>query len=210
MYNFVMQLPEFLEKNLSYIATLSAKDTLETLKTLVTGLSDEEANKRLEIFGKNTIRETAKTHIVLQFLANFKNPLVLILLVISAVSLVTGETLDAFVVSLMVLMSVVLNFFQEYKANKAAGKLKDKTASLATVIRNGAKKEIRTTEICIGDILEFNAGDIIPADCRILISKDLFANQSTLTGESFPAEKSAPGVANPDTEISALTNILFH
>lgn len=197
---------------LNYIATLGVPETLQTLQTTEKGLTTAQAQARLQLHGKNTIKEETRAHIIIQFLTNFRSPLVLTLLGVAAVSLITGGTLDAIIVAAMVVLSITLNFFQEYKASNAAQKLKEKLANMSLVLRDGEKKEVKNIYITVGDIIELNAGDLIPADCRVIASKDFFVNQSVLTGESFPAEKvNTPlnGETTKDTELAQLTNILY-
>jgi len=201
---------EIIDKDLTSFSNLSAKETLELLQSSFQGLSESEAAKRIKAYGKNTIKEEVKTHLLIQFLVNFKSPLVVILLVIAVFSAFTGNTSSAVIVMLMVFMSVVLNFMQEYKAGRAAEMLKGKLTRLTLVLRAGQKHEVDAREICVGDILELSAGDIIPADCRVISAKDLFANQSSLTGESFPAEKDDKKLDSPSTELTSMSNILFH
>jgi Mg2+-importing ATPase len=201
---------EILNKKLAYFAGKSYDETLSLLKTNSGGLSHTEAESRLEQFGRNTLKEEVKLHIALQYLSNFKNPLILILLIVAVISLLTHGTTEAIIILFLVFMSVTLNFFQEYKANNAARDLKSRIANLAVVLRDGKKLNINTADICVGDILEFSAGDLIPADCRVMNSKDFFINQSSLTGESFPVEKFDFPVTQQDPDLNQLTNILFH
>jgi Mg2+-importing ATPase len=197
------------EKTLSYFATNSVEHVLKTLNSSEKGLSRKEALKRLEKYGFNIFDERKKKHVVLQFLSNFTNPLVLILVFISIFSLITGEPFDAGIVFAMVLMSVVLNFIQEYKAGRAAEKLKEKISHTSSVVRDGVAKEVSVKDICVGDVIELNAGDIIPADCRIIQCKDLYTNQSSLTGESFPAEKIFDALSASTETLTEMKNMLF-
>lgn len=210
MYNVFMIAPEIINQSLEYFSRLDSAELLAKLKSSPEGLLDSEARKRLVLYGKNLIKQEKKHHLILQFLSNFKNPLILILMVVSVISIILGDRFQASIVLVIVVMSVALNFVQEYKANLASEKLKSKLAYTTAIIRNGVKKEIATKNVCLGDIVELNAGDMIPADCRILKSTDVFANQSTITGESFPAEKHAEE-QNPKGKNSfELTNILLH
>jgi Mg2+-importing ATPase len=109
----------------------------------------------------------------------------------------------------MMTLSVGLNFYQEHKASNAAEKLQEKVALVSNVLREGKEQEVRAKDICIGDILVLNAGDLIPADARIIESKDFFVNQSSLTGEAFPIEKSEADPTGKGDDITSLTNILF-
>ncbi len=173
------------------------------------GLTANQATEHLRKFGHNTISTHAKRHIVIEFLTNFTNPLILILIVIVVVSFVLGETVNGIIVLSMILLSVCLNFYQEHKASNSAEKLKEKVALISTVIRDGMEKNIRASQICVGDILSLNAGDLIPADARIIETKDFFVNQSALTGESFPVEKSTTTENTKDMGIASVKSMIF-
>ncbi len=173
------------------------------------GLTSAQATEHLRKFGHNSISTHVKRHIVFEFLTNFTNPLIVILLVIVVVSFVLGDTINGIIVMAMILLSVCLNFYQEYKASNSAEKLKEKVALITTVIRDGVEKNIRASQVCVGDILFLNAGDLIPADSRIIETKDFFVNQSALTGESFPVEKSSIAENSKDIGISSVKSMIF-
>ena len=118
-----------------------------------------------------------------------KNPLVILLSVLALISLLTGDLRATIVILTMVILGVVLRFFQEMRADTAAQQLKAMVSTTATVLRSGQKKEISLKELTPGDIISLSAGDMVPADARVLVAKDLFINQSALTGESIPVEK---------------------
>ncbi|MCX7785923.1 MAG: magnesium-translocating P-type ATPase [candidate division WOR-3 bacterium] len=181
----------------------------EKLQTSIKGLTDLEAQKRLEIYGYNEPVHKKEKSIVIKILEKFLNPLVIVLLVIAVFSIFFGEKISAVLVILMAMMSVGLSFSQEYRAGKEAEKLSELVQTTATVCRNGKLKEVKITEIVPGDIVNLSAGDIIPADLRIISCKDLFVNQSTLTGESFPVEKIGEPILPANHSISELTNIAF-
>ena len=200
------------ETKLSFFASATTEKVLETVETTIKGLTSKQSQERIASYGSNTIKEETKAHVIIQFLSNFKSPLILMLLGVAGVSMLTGGTVDAIIVLAMVIMSVTLNFFQEYKASNAAHELKEKIANVSLVLRDGQKKEIKNTELTIGDIIELNAGDLIPADCRVLSSKDFFINQSVMTGESFPIEKFTTPIVQKngeDADLTQMTNILF-
>ncbi len=182
---------------------------LKELKTSLKGLSDEEAAARLAQYGLNEPAKKKKRALLLQFLLKFVNPLVVVLLIIAGFSLFFGETISAFLVILMALMSVLLSFFQEYRAGKEADRLSEMVRATATVYRNGKSREIKIRSLVPGDIVDLFAGDMIPADLRIVSCKDLFINQATLTGESFPVEKTAEPVQTKGRSVSEAANIAF-
>ena len=155
------------------------------------GLSRREASSRAKQFGPNTLKVRGQRPLVFQYLSHFKNPLVLILLAASAISAITGELTGFVIIWVIVLMSVTLDFVQEYRANRTAEKLKQTVAVMATVLRDGQTLNISMTELVPGDVVLLSAGDLMPADCILLEAKDFFINQSMLTGESYPVEKHA-------------------
>lgn len=198
-----------LDKPLASFASITETEVLAAVESQSDGLPKSEVRNRLREFGPNTLTQARKKLLLFEFLANFKSPLVLILITISIISFLLGEKIDGLIVGLMVVMSVGLNFFQEHRASVAAEQLKSRVAPKAIVMREGKTEEILASHLVVGDILEFNAGDLIPADVRILESKDLFVNQSVLTGESYPAEKHARPITTEKADISDLTNIAF-
>ena len=122
-------------------------------------------------------------------LESFFNPFSIVLIVLSVISFLTKDITAGFTILFLVFLSGIIKFIQEEKSNNASEKLKSMISTTATVLRDGRKKEIPINEIIKGDILFLSAGDIIPADLRILEAKDLFISQSSLTGESEPLEK---------------------
>ncbi|MCM8798002.1 MAG: magnesium-translocating P-type ATPase [Candidatus Omnitrophica bacterium] len=181
----------------------------ERLKTSQKGLTEEEAKNRLEEYGYNEPAKKRKRTILFQILSKFFNPLVIVLLIIAGFSIFFGEKVSAILVILMALMSVFLSFIQEYRAGKEAERLSEMVRATATVYRNGKSKEIKIREIVPGDIVDLFAGDMIPADLRIISCKDLFINQAALTGESFPVEKIAEPIKLKNGAPAELTNIAF-
>ena len=181
----------------------------EKLKTSQKGLTDQAAQSRIREYGFNEPARKKKRTILFQILSKCANPLVIVLLVIAAFSLFFGEKAEAILVILMAIMSVFLSFIQEHRAGKEAEKLSEMVRATATVYRNGKAREVKIREIAPGDIVDLFAGDMIPADLRIISCKDLFINQASLTGESFPVEKTAAPVTPKSSSISELTNIAF-
>ncbi|MEK6735544.1 MAG: magnesium-translocating P-type ATPase, partial [Pseudomonadota bacterium] len=159
------------------------------LNRIGTGLSHTEAASLLKQYGPNEIKPTRQRAIVLQFLAHFHNPLVLILLVAISISALNGDEISALIIGFIILMSVTLDFIQEYRAGQSAAKLAAQVAITATVLRDGKTHEIPVAQVVPGDIILLSAGDLVPADGQLLEAKDLFVNQSQLTGEPFPVEK---------------------
>lgn len=172
------------------------------LNTSQSGLTSEEAERRLELYGYNEIAKRKKRTAVVEFASHFKNPLLIILLLAGLVSIFFGEAVNAVIIFSIVMLSVVLDFYQEFKSEKAAEMLRERVTTTATVLRDGVKKEVKLSEIVPGDIIYLSAGDIVPADARVIEAKDFFLNQSSLTGEAFPVEKTA---AQPKGECEAVT-----
>ncbi|MCQ5341347.1 MAG: HAD-IC family P-type ATPase [Candidatus Methanomethylicia archaeon] len=135
--------------------------------------------------------------------------MVIILLIAGLISGILGETTNAAIIFFIVVFSIILDFYQESKAERAAEMLKQRVAITATVLRDGVKREVRLNEIVPGDIIYLSAGDIVPADARVITAKDLFVNQSVLTGESFPVEKIAQPLKSFDPSITEWRNYLF-
>ena len=158
------------------------------------GLSSAEAGERLQQYGANRLAPATQRSVVLQFLAHFKNPLVLVLLVASGVSALTGDLTGALIIGLIVLMSVTLDFVQAYRAGRAAEQLALKVAVTASVLRNGSIQELPVTQLVVGDVVLLSAGNLVPADARVLQANDFFVNQAQLTGEPFPVEKRPPAM----------------
>ncbi len=173
------------------------------------GLSSTEARYRLTKFGPNLFRDHQDQALILQFLSRFKNPLVLLLLVASAISAFTGEMTNFVIISVMVLLSVTLDFVQEHRAGKAAASLRRSVSVRARVIRDGKPIDVPVTEVVPGDITVVSAGDMIPADGLVLEARDLFVKQALLTGESYPVEKRPGALAVDATELQDATNAVF-
>lgn len=167
----------------------TAKETIKKLDSSEKGLTRGEVEKRIEEYGYNELAKKKKRTLLMGLLKYFKNPLIVILMAAALISALVGETINATIIFLMVLMSVLLDFFQEHKAEKAAESLKKRVATTSAVMRDGAKREVRVSEIVPGDIILLSAGDIVPADARVITFKDFYVDQSSLTGESFPVEK---------------------
>jgi len=167
------------------------------------GLTGAQAKARLDQVGRNVIAEKRRRSIVVQILLRFRNPLVILLLGASGIAGLTGD-LRSFVVTLvMVALSVGLDFFQEHRADRAAERLRRSAVTRACVLRDGRLMELPGPEIVPGDVVALSAGDLVPADGRLLQARDLFVNQALLTGEPYPVEKHAGGPSEVPTEAPA-------
>lgn len=174
---------------------------LADLETSPNGLTTREATVRLKQFGFNEPAKKTKLPLILKFLSNFRDPLVLILIVAALVSGLTGEIQGMTIIITIVFFSVIMNFYQEYRSSLAAEKIAAKLTTRATITRDGKKLELLTKEIVPGDICSLSAGDIIPADGRLISADDFFVNEASLTGESFPVEKSGEAILLSGTNV---------
>jgi Mg2+-importing ATPase len=167
--------------------------TLATLGSSITGLTQEEAEERLQKFGPNIVSHDRRFVKLKLFLKAIINPLVILLGVLAAFTFVTATTTSDMIggtlMTLMIVLGVSLRFIQESRAGSAAAKLRAMIRVTATVLRDGKPVEIPLEELVPGDIVQLAAGDMIPADLRLISCKDLFLDQASLTGESFPVEK---------------------
>jgi Mg2+-importing ATPase len=157
------------------------------------GLSSEEAEARITQYGFNDIARERPVSPLRRLWTHLKNPLVILLSILALVSWLTGDLRAATVILVMVILGIVLRYFQEMRADKAAQKLKAMVSTHATVIRDGKQSELPLKLLVPGDLVVLSAGDMVPADIQILSCKDLFINQASLTGEALPVEKTGPG-----------------
>lgn len=173
------------------------------------GLQSEQARKRLGQYGPNeptTVHHTAALQQLLTFLAN---PLVLILLTASCITAVLGETLNAFIIVLMVLLSVILNFCQTFRSQQAVAHLRAGVALTSFVLRDGIWREMPRSVLVPGDIIRLTAGDLVPADARLIEANALHVQQAALTGESMPvAKRASDSLASPANAAEA-ENMVF-
>jgi P-type Mg2+ transporter len=172
---------------------------LSSLDTSLSGLNEEQITERLDRDGVNEVSHEKPPHWSLQLLRAFKNPFIIVLLILAVVQVViTPDDLSGpIIIAVMVAISVFLSFTQEYRSSQAAEKLKAMVRNTATVTRRASDEhseriEVPVGELVIGDIVHLAAGDMVPADLRLLTAKDLFISQAILTGESLPVEKAGP------------------
>ncbi len=199
----------YISKRLMETADKDPDDVLKSYGTYLHGLVPSEAYKRLRRFGLNEVVHEKPQNWFILLLKTFKDPLILLLLILGIISFYTKDTPATIVITIIVLVSVLLKFFQEFRASSAAQKLKAMVKTTATVIRFGQKKEVPINLLVPGDIIHLSAGDMVPADVRLITSKDLFVNQASLTGESLPVDKHAPKVSADVKNPAELQNICF-
>lgn len=173
------------------------------------GLSDEEATRRIEKYGKNELEAQAKKSFLSKLIEQFSDYLIIILLVAAAVSYFVGEPKDSIVILAIVVINAFLGIYQEGKAEKSVEALQKMSAPNAKVIRNGCQTEIPAANIVPGDIVVLEAGDIIPADVRLIESSNMKIEEASLTGESVPVEKDAKEVIEGKAGIGDRHNMGF-
>jgi Mg2+-importing ATPase len=195
---------ELLEK-----ARADTDNVLKELGSQLDGLSEAEADSRLKQFGMNEIAREKHQSALMRLLSNIKNPLVLLLLALAVLSFLTGDMRATVVILVMVVLGVVLRFFQEMRADNAAEKLQAMVSNTATLVRGGKEEEVALKMLVPGDIIHLAAGDMVPADARVLSAKDLFLNQAALTGEALPVEKKAAQASADIQNPLELPNICF-
>jgi Mg2+-importing ATPase len=188
--------------------SISSTDMLKSLESEDKGLTGNEANKRLGIYGANRLKPQKRSSTLTLLVSQFKSPIILILLFATALSFFLHDPADALIILSIVLISGLLGFWQERGASNAVEKLLSIVQIKAAVLRDGNSIEIPIEEIVPGDVVILNAGDIIPGDSLIQNSKDLFIDESMLTGETFPVEKAA-AILPAETQLGQRTNALW-
>ncbi|MDP2919752.1 MAG: HAD-IC family P-type ATPase, partial [Dehalococcoidia bacterium] len=200
---------------------LGITDTVKTLGSRLIGLTAEEAKSRLEEYGPNELREEKKISPWALLLSQFKNILVIILLVAVVLSVIIGvvnwepgaglseEITDAIVIFAIVIAVVILGFIQEFRSEKAMEALKKMAAPTATVIRDGNEKEIPAGELVPGDVVVLITGDRIPADMRLIECANLNTQEAPLTGESTPVEKTTAVIEGSEVPVGDRKNMVY-
>ncbi len=201
-------------RELFALSRLAAEPTCQSLGSSLQGLSPDEAARRLELNGPNLITRERKPSIPEEIWTRAKNPLNALLLTLAIMSYFLGDIRAAVVIVIMVVLSIITAFVQEHRSNEAAARLRAMVKTTASVRRVTADQHAEFTELPMemlvpGDIVRLSAGDMIPADLRLLDAKDLFINQSTLTGEAMPAEKHAQACERAIDDPFDLPNICF-
>lgn len=188
---------------------LEIKDVLKHLSTQQEGLTSEEASRRLTQYGPNELQATHRISPWEILIEQFKNVLIIILIIATIFSAFLGESLDAIVIAIIVLFAVGLGFIQEYRAERAIEALRQMAAPTAAVMRDGEEIEIPAREVVPGDIVLLRAGDKIPADARLVESVNLQVEEAALTGESVPVEKHAKPITNGGLAIADRKNLTY-
>ncbi|MDY0236003.1 MAG: cation-translocating P-type ATPase [Gudongella sp.] len=188
----------------------NSSEILEELKThKEKGLAPEVANQRLEEYGPNELKEEAKKSFLSKVIAQFSDFLILILIGAAVVSIFVGETKDAIVIMSIVVINAMLGIYQEGRAEKALDALKKMSSPTANIIRGGKSEEIKASLLVPGDIVILEAGDIIPADLRLVESSNLKIEEASLTGESVPVEKEADFISEDEISLGDRINMAY-
>ncbi|MGO9841731.1 MAG: magnesium-translocating P-type ATPase [Candidatus Acidiferrales bacterium] len=190
-------------------ARIDGEDLLRNLQTSLDGLTQAEAEERARKTGPNEVAQERKQGWPIRILKIIRNPLVILLTTLSAISYLTGDVRAGSVMAGMVALSVGLRFWQEARADSAAEKLKAMIHVTATVVRDGTPREIPLRDLVPGDLIKLAAGDMIPGDVRLLSTKDLFVSQGSLTGESLPVEKFHDPETKEENSATELKNTCF-
>ncbi len=188
---------------------LREEEVLRALSSNLGGLDQGEAKTRLEKYGPNVLTEEEKTTPFKIFLEQFKNFLILILIAAVVVSAAIGEVFDAGVIFAIVVACAGLGFIQEYRSEKAIQALKKMAAPTAKVLRDGKEEEIPATEVIPGDIILLATGDRVPADARVIEAANLTTDESSLTGESVPVQKTTEPIHQGEVAVGDRTNMVF-
>ncbi|MCK4650187.1 HAD-IC family P-type ATPase [Candidatus Pacearchaeota archaeon] len=186
----------------------SAEKVMKSLGSSRNGLSEKEVQKRFARFGKNVLRQYKRKSRLKVFFGQFNSLLVWVLIAAAALSLLVGHLVDAIVIGIVILLNGGIGFFQEYKAEEIIEKLRRSLRYKVLVLRNGKQVRIDSRFLVPGDIVILNAGDNVLADCRILKSEELQANEAVLSGESFPIEKNVE-VLGRDVVLADRKNMLY-
>src|SRR5450830_133185 len=190
-------------------ARAGQETVLKELSSRLDGLTQVQADERLKQVGPNEIAREKHQSPLMRLVDNVKNPLVLLLTALGVLSYLTGDLRATVVIFVMVLLGVLLRCYQEMRADNAAERLKAMVSNTATLVRDGKEAEVPLKMLVPGDIIRLAAGDMVPADVRVLSAKDLFLNQAALTGESLPVEKKADAAPADVHNPLELANICF-
>jgi Mg2+-importing ATPase len=180
-----------------------------TDQTLASGLTTADANERQRRYGANRLEAKPHFSLMLKVLGRFRNPLVLILLAAAAISAATGDVSSCIIISTMVILSVLFDSLQEFRAEQAAEALRVSVSLQEQVLRDGKEVTLLASEIVPGDIVILAAGDLVPADGRVIEGRDFFVNEALLTGESYPTEKHASAEGIAATNLAEAGNAAF-
>ena len=197
------------DKTLDRFWDVSLRDLLGLLEATPAGLTSAEARHRLRLYGPNSLAAESRFAPLISFLRFFANPLVLILLAASAISIALHDPVGGSIIIAIVLLSVVVNFYVEFQARHAVEDIRKQVATTAAVLRDGHELELPVAELVPGDTVRLNCGDLAPADARLLDAKDLHVRESALTGESLPVDKAAVDLPAGQHSVADASNSVF-
>ena len=187
---------------------LDVAETARRLGSSLNGLSDEEASRRLAVYGPNAVRERHRLSRLGVFGRQLRSPLLLLLVFAAAASALTGEWLDASIVMTIVVATVVIGYLKEYSAEAAAAALRARLRTRTTAVRDGRDEQVPVEDVVPGDVVRLSAGSLVPADAVIVESADFYISEAVLTGESFPVQKSC-AVLDAGAPIRERSNTVF-
>lgn len=179
------------------------------------GLTEEEASKRLEKYGANNLKEKKKESLFIKFIKQFNDFMIIVLIIAAIISAIvaktngSGDYIDSIIIIAIVIFNAIMGLIQEEKAEKSLEALKKMSAPNAKVRRNGKIREIEASQVVPGDVVMLEAGNYVPADCRLIDSYNLQIEESSLTGETLPTSKQADVILNANTAIGDLKNMAF-
>lgn len=188
---------------------LTGEQALAELKSSANGLTEAEVKARQEKYGPNVLESKKHTTLLQKFIAQFKDLMIVILMVAALVAMLAGEVSDALIIFLVVILNAVFGVFQEAKAENAIDALQEMTTPYSRVKRNGVVMQVKSDEIVPGDIVLLEAGDIVPADMRILESSSLKIEEAALTGESVPVDKESSVLTEKEPPLGEQSNLCF-
>lgn len=195
-------------KDYNEISKLTTEEILTKYHTKEEGLTNKEAQKRLNSNGKNIVIKEVNRSIFYFIFNSLKEEFIIILLVLAVINFSLGDKIGSLVIVLIAIISILIRVLEDYSAYKFNKKLRSKIVSTTKVIRDNKELEIKVENVVIGDIISLNAGSIIPADCIVVNSKDLFVNESVFTGESIPVEKKETNKKEYDN-LFDIKNVLY-
>lgn len=195
-------------KDYNEISKLTTEEILTKYHTKEEGLTNKEAQKRLNSNGKNIVIKEVNRSIFYFIFNSLKEEFIIILLVLAVINFSLGDKIGSLVIVLIAIISILIRVLEDYSAYKFNKKLRSKIVSTTKVIRDNKELEIKVENVVVGDIISLNAGSIIPADCIVVNSKDLFVNESVFTGESIPVEKKETNKKEYDN-LFDIKNVLY-
>ncbi len=189
--------------------TKTREEALDALDASLDGLSEEAVSQRRLVYGENQLLDRKRVSLITVFFDQFRNFMVIVLLLATLISGLLGEFTDAVTIIAIIVANALLGFAQQVRAERSLQSLRELTAPLAKVLRRGAWKEVLARDLVPGDIIALEAGDRVPADARLLRSEEMETEEASLTGESLPVSKHFESIADPDAALGDRKNMLY-